>query len=252
MKDRKLVSGLFLLCVPLFGCSEDIDSDDVRTSGFYADFSALATGNGSTTVSARLKTGGENSNTFADLQAPDTLVASTDDEDVTMSRRGSGNRAAYEAVFDTDEAGTEFNIAFLRGDLDDDAPDSQVTLPDPFTPSFEDIDRGDEVERGTRVDVLWDNDASGQMSWSVEGDCVWSESGTVDDDGSLSLADDDIRVQSLNEGEDCEVTITLERRSKGTTDAAFGGGKFEAVQRRTLTFVSTPSEDEGGMGGSQN
>jgi hypothetical protein len=56
-------------------------------------------------------------------------------------------------------------------------------------------------------------------------------------------------VQALDEGEDCDVTITLERTNDGDVDSAFDGGKFQAIQRRRILFTSTPAPGEDGTGG---
>lgn len=251
MKPHKLLSALALLTAsaPQLGCSEDVDSEDVRTSGFYAEFEALALGDGTTEVSARLKIGGKNSNTFADLTGEDTLIAFTDDDEVTMRRSGSGNRSPYEAEFDTEKGGTEFTVNFDRGSFDDSAPDSMATLPKPFALSLTDLEEGDEIVRGNDVSLEWDDNASGTLNWEIEGDCIWSEDGTAADDGDLVIDSSDVRVQSLDEGESCEVTVTLERVNEGSVDGGYDGGKFNAVQRRSIRFTSTPADDETGVGG---
>src|SRR5688572_15712553 len=124
-KMRTMIAAVSLLA---FGCTESVESNDVRTSGIYPEITVTGTGNGSSTVSVRLKVGGSDSNTFLDLKGDDELKATVDGETKTLD--GSGN--TYQTTFGTDAEGTEFTVAFLRGDQDDDAPESTVTMPAPF------------------------------------------------------------------------------------------------------------------------
>jgi hypothetical protein len=121
-----------------------------------------------------------------------------------------------------------------------------VTLPEPFSLELgEDMDQ--EVQRGQDVQIVWEPAGSGSVAWAVDGDCVWMEHGSTTDDGSLSLDAEDVRVHSLDEGETCEVTVTVERTARGRVDPAFEeGGVIEATQRRRVTFSSTPGPDEEG------
>lgn len=232
--------GLVLTGSLLSGCvKEDVDSDAIRTKGMYADYSALAVGNGDTVVTAQLTVGGDNG-TIVKLVDEDELEATVGDE--TKRLGAINNRERYRGTFSTDDGGTEITISFLRGDEDENAPDSFATLPDKFDLS---IDGDTEIQRGTAVDISWDPEGSGSVSWSVEGDCVWSESGSTNDDGAATIAAEDIRVQNLDKGETCDVTVTVDRVSTGTVDPEFEeGGRFRAIQRRTATFTSTPNPDE--------
>ena len=40
-----------------FGCTESVESEDIRTSGVYPEITVTATGNGNSTVSVRLDIG---------------------------------------------------------------------------------------------------------------------------------------------------------------------------------------------------
>ena len=234
---------LATLALSTLGCAEDVDSEDIRTSGMYAIFEAVADGSGETTISAQLRVGGDDG-TFVELTGQDELTASTEDDDMVLRHDNSGNRHYYEGSLDGDEEGLEIQIAFSRGDEDDDAPDSYASLPAPFEASLEDED-AEYIHRGNDVFIVWDNEASGRMEWSLEGDCVKSESGSTNDDGSLTIDAEDIEVWETDRGEACDVTVTLDRIEEGETDSAFEeGGEFYAIQRRTVTFNSMPSDDE--------
>jgi hypothetical protein len=261
MKMIKSVTCISVLTAPAFfvGCAEDVDSKAIRTEGIYANYQAVASGDGTTQVRAELRVGGNNAGaTYIKLTGDDQLIASADQDgdgepdSAKMGHNNSGNRHWYLSRFTTDEDNTEFNIAFNRGDDDESAPNSNVRIPKPFSMSVEGIDEGDEIERGTDVVVTWSNEDGGDIKWEISGDCIWTESGRTSDDMEFTISAEDIRVLSTDEGESCTVKVTLERTRMGTVDPAFGeGGVFWGIQRRGFEFTSTPApgEGEGGDGG---
>jgi hypothetical protein len=229
-------------CLTL-ACNEDVDSEDIRTHGMYAIYEAVADGSGETEIVTQLRVGGDNG-TFVELSGEDELTAMTEDEDVVLRHKNSGNKHYYEGSLDGDYEGLEIQIALTRGGNDDDAVDSFAELPAPFDAALED-EKAEYVLRESDVSIIWDNEASGKMEWSLEGDCIKSASGSTNDDGSLTLKAEDIEVWESDKGEACDVTVTLDRVSDGETDSAFGdGGEFKAIQRRTVTFNSMPAEGE--------
>ena len=120
-------------------------------------------------------------------------------------------------------------------------------MPEPFMMSLDSDDTAG-INRGSPVTVSWDPPvAGGSVTWSVEGRCIWSESGETPDDGSLTLAATNFRVRGTRVGQECDVSVTLERASSGSVDSILvPGSKFIAAQRRGVSFVSTPGPDEGG------
>lgn len=250
MNDWKLgllMTGAFFS----LACSEDVDSEAIRTEGMYAHYEALAVGDGSTELSCSLRVGGNNG-TFVELTGDDQLTAITAEETRVLSKRSNGNRHFYETELDSDAGGLVIQVSFTRGDMDDDAAESFVSLPEPFVPTLaEDMPR--EVQRGGDVMITWDNEGPGEMEWSLNGDCVFLDTGSTSDDGTLTIAEDDIKVTGTDEGESCEVEVTLERINRGSTDPNFEeGGRFVATQQRVVTFTSTPAPEEleSGAGGS--
>ncbi len=240
------------------GCgAEDVGSSTQETNGLHAIFEAVASGDGTTRVEAQLRVGGPNG-TYLFLDGGDRLVASADGEEVDMGENSSGDRHWFLSRFETDADNTEFQIQFLRGDEDKaDATESIVTIPKPFSMGIEGIDdEGDPIERGQDITVTWSNTDGGTILIDVSGSCIWDFDDEVDDSGEYTIASEDIRVQSLDEGEDCDVEITLERNRKGSVDPGYDGGEFWARQRRAFVFTSTPAPGEGeggdgdGMGGS--
>lgn len=227
---RCLILGLCLL-----GCSEDVESTDVRTSGIYPEFVVTANGDGTSRVEARLKVGGNNSNTFLDITGGDRLEVTAEGDTKVLD--GSSNHR-YIASFDVDDGGTEFVFAFLRGDDDDDAPMSVVKLPEPFEMEVTSA----EVQRTVDdVEITWDPPGDGDMDVNVDGDCIFFENDTTPDDGDHSVPPEDLEGPGDDDGEECTGTVELVRSRGGTVDDAFSeGGEISARQRRRDTFKSTP------------
>lgn len=259
MKIIKSLVSVTALTIAAFavGCgAEDVNSEDVLTSGMYAKFSAVASGDGTTLVEAELRVGGDNG-TYVEIVGEDALVALADqdgdgeDESVEMGHNNSGERHWYRSRFETDEDNVTFTVAFNRGEDMESAPDSSVDLPKPFSVSIEGLEEDDEIPRGTDVTISWSNEDGGDVNWSIEGDCIWSESGRTTDDMEFTIPAEDIRVLGSAEGDSCTVQIIIERTREGVVDSAFGeGGEFWGIQRRGFEFTSTPApgEGEGGDG----
>jgi hypothetical protein len=202
---RMIIAAVSLLA---FGCTESVESNDVRTSGVYPEITVTGTGNGSSTVSVRLKVGGSDSNTFLDLTGDDKLQATVDDTTKTLD--GSGN--TYQTTFPTDAEGTEFTIAFLRGDMDDDA------------------------------DVTWAPPVSGaQATWKLSGECIKLDTGSIPDDGTHTIEAGTIETFESDMDKSCTATFEMTRSRNGSVDPAFTeGGRVVARHVRSEAFTSTP------------
>jgi hypothetical protein len=230
---RMIIAAVSLLA---FGCTESVESNDVRTSGVYPEITVTATGNGSSTVRVRLKVGGSNSNTFLDLKGEDTLEASIGDE-APKTLDGSGE--TYSATFPTDAEGTEFTIAFLRGSQDDDAPASKVTMPAPFDLT---VPPGEAGRGADAVDVTWDPPVAGkQMAWKLSGECIKLDSGSTPDDGAYSIEAGSIETFDADKDKTCTANFEMTRSQNGSVDPAFTeGGSVIARHVRTGGFTSAP------------
>jgi hypothetical protein len=232
---------LLLGPVALTGCTEAVESTDVRTSGIYPEIEIVGDGMGRSVVTVELKVGGDDSNTYLELKGSDRLEATAGGE--TKRLTGSGSR--YRATFDVDGAGSEFEIAFLRGSDDEDAPSSIAVLPDPFRLSVDVA----EASRALGVDVpfRWepaaDEDAQEDtdMYWYIEGPCILDEDGETPDDGEAVIDADQIQTFMSNANMSCSVDLAVSRRQDGELDPAFSeGGRITAAQRRNITFISSP------------
>lgn len=246
----KQIALLSLLALGFVACKDEtVESEDVRTSGLHAVFDVLATGNAKPVASAKLTVG--TGDTSLVLTGEDKLVASktvdaANPTSKTMSRDGD----YYRATFSGDDGGALYTFAFNRGDEDESAPDSNVTLPDPF--ALVGPGTTTEVSRATELTVTWDASATtDKMTWKLSGSCLFDNDGTVATDGTLTIAGTDYDVTPSAENaasdpnddsENCTVTLCIDRKRSGTLDAAFDkyGGSVSAVQRRCTKFVSIP------------
>jgi len=224
------------------GCTlEEVDSDAIRTKGMYAEVLAIAPGNGLTLVRANLTVGGQ-SGTRVHLTGEDQLVAETADASAVLARRGRGR---YEENLEG-ESSREIVVRLERGPADDGAQGS-VVLPEPFAMHIE-TNSGAGIDRSTPLITSWENpslDVDTELDWSVEGDCIWPDSGTTPDDGVMTLQPEHVRVRSTQAGEDCLVRLTLDRSAQNATDPLFvPGSNIRGVQRRAVSFVSTPGVGE--------
>jgi hypothetical protein len=235
MRNDFRILSAFGLVASLVGCTEDVDSTDVKTSGVYADIHVLADGDGSSTLTVGLKVGGSKSNTYLDLKGGDELVATAGD---AASQELSQSGREYKATFDTEAGGTKIVVSFNRAE-EESAPNSSVVLPDPF--ELEGIERGQKISRKDTLEITWDA-AEESMSAELKGDCLTIESRSFSDSGRFEL---EPALYDLSAGteatESCNATLCFDRSQSGKVDAAYGeGGKIVATQRRCVAFMSTP------------
>ena len=181
----------FLLVV--IGCS-DVDSNDLRSSGFYATMALTSSGDSQTNVRACLAT---SSDLFADdieLSAGDNLTATANGITKTLMRD-----ICYENIFDFDDGGTEFVISLNR-DVGVDMPNSNVVLPEKFSILMPSTNVT--FNSGESITVTWSPVVGSKtIDVSYSGDCVSSVDGvsihfgrgyTINDTGIHTVLVDDI------------------------------------------------------------
>lgn len=229
-------------CLGALGaCAEDVDSVNVKTAGMYADFSVTARAGDQSEVRAAILIGGSGSNTYAELSAGDVLTATSGDETKTLTEESGsvGDVHIYHATFAGAEDGQVFTVSFERAD-DESAPDSATALPEPFaiTAPLAGVD----VSRADALTVSWTPATSEAVDIRLNGDCTIIQTHTSSTDtGSHTFPAGSIDTSASNEGATCDVELTVKTRAAGSIDPAFGeGGKFDAIQERTITFRSTP------------
>ncbi len=229
---------LSALALAATGCSkETVSSANIRTKGIAATIVVTGSASGSSEVEATLRVGGDESNTYVMLEGGDKLVAKAAEETKDMHAESEG---VYLAQFATNAQDTPFTVSLLRGE-DEDAPDNTVSLPAPFTigalPTTSPSRASDDLT------VTWDPATGGDsMRMEVKGDCIFSKKFSIPgDSGSFVIAKGQLDSTGGSEPKACDLTITLWRTRKGTTDIGLDReSSIEASQRRTATFTSAP------------
>lgn len=219
---------------------ENVDSSDVLTSGVYADITARASGDGETLVKTTLRVGGAASNTFLDLVDDDKLIATQAEQVEEMERKTLLGSVWYQKSFAIDAADTAFKVAFERT-IDEGAPDSNLTLPAPF--SVTSPAAATDFSRSADDIVLsWDGSGTDDlMVLNIDGGCIKIfHKELAGDTGSYTVAHDEIELaRDAEEGDSCDVTILLERRRAGQLDPGYGeGGQITGIQSREVKINS--------------
>ncbi len=245
MQSRRWRAGVgaFLL---LAGCStRDVGSDIVRTQGLYAEMLAQASGDGTTLVQVQLAVAAAGG-TKVELVGDDSLIAEVGTTSYVLVQSARGT---YEDQIDGDSAG-EIVVRLERGNGED-SGSATAALPAPFTAQIENADsRGS--DRATPLEVTWapplatsDSDPVPPITWSIDGSCIWPDSGSAPDLGEMVLDPAHFVVRPEHAGEDCEVQLSLERQNQGEVDPVFvPSSNFRALQTRSIRFTSTAAVGE--------
>ena len=225
----------------LSACTPEVDSEDVRTDGMYATFTAASYG-ATTLVQADLDVGGPNG-TDVVLEGEDELWADVEGAERRLSTDPSGR--GYSGIFDGNGDGAVVTVSLRRGEHDESAPGSQATMPPAFTVAFAGLERGGRWARGEPLVITWTPAVSGTIGYHAEGSCIIAFSGATGDDGEHTFSARDFRAFTGFEGEECDVSIELSRAGFGVVDPAFGeGGSFRTYQLRKINFTSTAARSE--------
>jgi hypothetical protein len=221
------------------GCAKT-PSDDVLTSGIYADIDAQADGDGSTLVTATLYVGAPENLDFVEIDGTDQLFAIFDSAQVAMTQVELGNIVGHQASFANDAEGDEFVVDFMRT-VDAGAPMSVATLPAPFT--FGDTPTA--ASRAADLTLTWTSDDSADdMTWSATGECIADATGAVaaaDTATMLTIPANTLIGAGSGVPDSCTITVQVARTQQGTLDPGYGqGGTIVGVQARSVQLTSNP------------
>ncbi|HET9990921.1 MAG TPA: hypothetical protein VFQ65_20460 [Kofleriaceae bacterium] len=217
------------------GCTP-VDSNVVATAKLRADVQVLATGTGGSTVSAWLfshKDGDPplNLETIR-LVDDDAISVTSNDSSVAMTEVDLGVEYRYDAAFATSEPAQRYLVALARGS-DRSAPDSHVTLPEPFTLTAPAI-----ASRAAPLTIKWTGSGSDQISLAITG-CASGQLGPLADTGIATFPAGAVVADPSDAT--CDLSIEVSRTRSGTLDPAYGqGGSIVAIQRRAATLTRTP------------
>lgn len=215
------------------GCSE-VSSDKVKTNDL--DVTILATGDGDgISVSTSVF---QNFHTTVDLVGGDVLVASSGDDETTLS--GSGH---YHGHLDVEpEAGTDVTVGLER-ESEDDAPSSTATLPEPISVRRPQQGRAFDAARELTITV---DDAPGDVYVAWTGSCVLAGD-TNTTPGPVTgprivVPADAVQKVAGQETESCTVEFEVIRQQEGQLDAAYDKGSIVGRQHTTLSLRVRPGQ----------
>jgi hypothetical protein len=250
-------SVLALLLTMLFniGCSK-VDSADLKTHGFYADYTARDNGS-SVRVTANFSTSSFSNDTIK-LSYGDNVAATLGGQ--TKGLIESTNifgQYTYSATFNTSGAEQTVTINFER--LNDiSAPNSTVTLPAAFSLSSPAQGTVYTITNNSAINVVWAPTSSAtSMFVAFDGNCMTPTGATSfgsgyrvqPDTGSYSITVNQLlqdfianektppaSISSCN-----SVNISLTRTVYGVIDSNFGkGGKFIGDENRSTYIRINP------------
>ena len=227
---------LVWMALPILGC-ESVKSNDLKTSGLYAELEADAPGGGRLNVKATF-TLGPGSLTYLEFTPSDSLTATVGKTTRAMSRKAAFGTTWYEAGFETDAAGAPVRVALAR-EADTSARESSVTLPASL--EFSSPQAEARFPRSAGVSVTWTGAGEADLlQLTARGSCIQPvELELTEDTGTQTLAP--FVASTSNESNTCSVELTLVRRRLGTVDPAYGkGGVFRATVSRARVISSTP------------
>lgn len=236
----RLLTGAFIASAALMGCSEEtVSSTNIKTAGIAGLFEVTAGNATSSTAKATLVVGGDESNTYVNLDNGDKLIASAGTESKTMNSGDGAGR--YEANFATGAGGTEFTIVLERPD-DTNAPGNTGILPAPF--EITEVPSTTPSRKTDAITIKWDNAAASKMEIEIDGDCVFKSTFTAPSGTSEYTIDageiDSTGVKPEDE-KTCDLKVKMTRMSTGSTDSALDKeSRFRLYQTRSTSFASAP------------
>ena len=243
---RLLLSFIIIIALPvLSACSEDADSEDIKTSGIRAEIDVTSNSDNHAEINVAMRVGGSNSNTYIKLSGGDKLTATLNSSTLKnldeITDALDNKKVTYNVTFNDTNSGAN-NASYkvsLERPTDTDALNSIVTVPDAATGFIADKNS---FSRSTEdLSLTWDglNDGS-NVSLSYAGDCVRSDTVATTDDGSYQLNSGSI-VSNSASNQNCDITFSLERQASGSLDSNFGeGGYIRAFKTTSIEVSSTP------------
>ena len=233
---RQFGFALFGYALFLGGCTETVDSTNIKTPGIAATIVATADSDTSTTVVATLQVGGPSSNTYVNLEAGDQIFATNGTDRKAMQADGEG---VYVATFATAVEDADFAVDLQRT-VEADAPANSGTLPAPLALTV----GASAVSRDADITFTWTPSGSkDNVSLKLSGSCIFTK--TIDvpgDTGTHTVSGGTLQPTNSNmPGDSCDVTVDIQRSRAGTTDPGFDTeSTFMLHQKRSGTFTSTP------------
>ena len=237
-----IVMGMCGAAGGLTACSEDVDSENIRTAGIYAAMTIKSATENTADVEVTLKTGGSGSNTYLNLTGGDALTATLNNSASQVLSKYAPNpkEISYRTTFSANPAGVEnstYKIAFNRSANDVSAPDSSVTIPASAADLA--VSSANFSRTKNAIGLTWSaQDATKHLDLDINGSCIQGYTTTILDAGTYTVNPGTLTGKS---SDTCNVTFTLSRSVNGTLDKGYGeGGYIKATVFRSVTASSAP------------
>lgn len=247
--QRQLLLPISVIAIAMLsGCSEDVDSEDIRTSGIYAAINVTSHSSDQSEVEVALKVGGGNSNTYINLTGGDTLTASLNGG--TPQNLGAylpdalnPAKKIYVTTFNDPNAGitnSQFTIAFNRPN-DTEAPSSVVSMPATLANFAHNAGSAAVSRLNDDIIFTWATEGlSNPLTLKVEGSCLSNyTNSSVTDNGSFTINAGTLNL--LGDTTNCVATAKLSINQGGNLDPNYGeGGYIKAHKVVSTSFLSAP------------
>ena len=211
------------------GCFPAEDSCNIKTGGLYLQLETIEE-DGAVEAQAIFWVGDRPGGTYLELgDCGDEISVNGA---VMSASPGYDNPEVYVANIDVAES---YEFTLSRPDEDPYVSTvsntrQAVTVTGPIDAS---------ISRAEGFDVTWDDNDGGEAEVSIDGDCFFSYSETVLDNGSHTVAADSLSATDSDAAETCSGTIFVERSTSGTMASGLAGTVDALVRDRTV-FSSTP------------
>ncbi len=234
---RSVWSSLLLLPTVALGCAST-ESQDVRTSGIFATFTATSDGT-TTKAQAIFRVGEASSNTFVNLESGDSATVTVGQDARTLTENHLGDYYFYSVDVPVVAGASEFVFALTR-EADEDAPNSRVALPEPLTVSAPAASAN--LSRAQALTITWaPASLTDAITIEVKGDCIVDYRRNVSGDpGTFQIEGAAIQAHNNRTGESCPGTVVVTRSRNGTLDPAYSGGLVTGAQQRTVSVRLDP------------
>ena len=244
LMDANMKNNFFCFAsLSMIGCVDSIGSSECSTAQMTAEISVVLSGS-QVDVETTLKL---NNWTYVKLEEGDRIkVLHESETKESYDDDPSGPYHRYIESFQGVDAGTEFQVSFLRN-VGDSALESIVEIPDDFLILSPQVDT--RHSRTEDVYIQWEShETDDTMQIILNGFCMAKRTYEVDmKDAAFVIPADDIVLANLiglEKEEDltteCWVTLELERRTYGSLDLNFGFGEIVGGNRQELDLYLVP------------
>jgi hypothetical protein len=237
-----------LAAIACVACTS-LDSADLRTNGMQPDMAVRSNDQSAgSKIDVQIHVG-DSIVDFVNLGGADILTLQVDGGAATeLNELNLLGVTTYSADVGTKEPGTEVKVIFARGEADDPAPSSTVTLTEQLALTAPTagaaLSRADDD-----IVVTWTSDASDDdVRVDVTGTCIQPTTRQVQagattvtiERGSIQKTEDSDPDDDSEIPDSCDATLSVVRTRTGTLDPAYGGGNIRHEFTASAGMTTNP------------